>query len=352
MNCRFLLSSVFVLGSLATVAFASAATQAASAIVDGSVQYQINVSPIPAGDLRTYSAEEFSGYKTISLMHLAFSEEMLAKAATIPAASGETDFGKTGAIKPFNTSSGAVDLGMNNVPVLDQGSYGTCVTFSSAGALDTFLGKDTISQQCSLELDIADPADDTYSQGGLAGNYWNGAYLATQVINPILKQGFMSKTSCKTAYPSPSTTIKLADYQKSSDKTSLSKVTVNYHATNSIDLLKAALNAGHRMVFSSMIGPSVSGYNISIGGSQKSGGLWACQQASQDTANNCNGSYAGGHEIIAIGYDDAQQLIKIRNSWNTVVGDSGNYYMTYAYYNYWSTFAKTAGYIADGTELY
>jgi len=37
--------------------------------------------------------------------------------------------------------------------------------------------------------------------------------------------------------------------------------------------------------------------------------------------------------VIVIGYDDKQQLLKIRNSWDTVVGDHGNFYMTYAFFN-------------------
>lgn len=168
-----------------------------------------------------------------------------------------------------------------------------------------------------------------------------------------MKQGVVKKGGCfNKTYPSPSAKLtSLSQYTNASDKTALTNVTVNYHSKLPLNDLKAALKAGHRVVFSSMIGQSVDGYNILINGAQKSGGLWSCKQ-SQDTANNCNGSYAGGHEIVAIGYDDAQQLIKIRNSWNTVVGDDGDYYMTYAYFNYWSNFASTAGYIADGTEIY
>ena len=44
-------------------------------------------------------------------------------------------------------------LGMNNVPVLDQGSHGTCVTFAITAAIDAALSKgDYISQLCQLEL--------------------------------------------------------------------------------------------------------------------------------------------------------------------------------------------------------
>ena len=66
-----------------------------------------------------------------------------------------------------------VDLGMANVPVLDQGAYGTCVTFSSTAALDAILAQgDFVSQQCSLELDY-----------GLNNDYWDGAYYPSQIID-------------------------------------------------------------------------------------------------------------------------------------------------------------------------
>src|SRR5262245_37425480 len=43
-----------------------------------------------------------------------------------------------------------IDLGMNRVPVLDQGRHGSCVTFAVTAALDAELGKgDYISQLCN-----------------------------------------------------------------------------------------------------------------------------------------------------------------------------------------------------------
>src|SRR5437879_1335677 len=47
----------------------------------------------------------------------------------------------------------AINLGMNGVPVLDQGKHGSCVTFATTAAIDAVLGKgDYVSQLCSLEL--------------------------------------------------------------------------------------------------------------------------------------------------------------------------------------------------------
>lgn len=46
-----------------------------------------------------------------------------------------------------------VELGMNKVPVLDQGPYGTCATSAVTAALDALSQKgDYISQLCTLSL--------------------------------------------------------------------------------------------------------------------------------------------------------------------------------------------------------
>jgi C1A family cysteine protease len=39
--------------------------------------------------------------------------------------------------------------------------------------------------------------------------------------------------------------------------------------------------------------------------------------------------YTGGHAVCAVGYDDQQRVVIIRNSWGTKSGDKGYYYMPY-----------------------
>jgi hypothetical protein len=57
---------------------------------------------------------------------------------------------------PTTPSAGTakkMQLGMNNVPVLDQGGFGSCVTFANTAAVDADLSKgDYISQLCLLQL--------------------------------------------------------------------------------------------------------------------------------------------------------------------------------------------------------
>ena len=350
MVVRSLFSRFFILGSLACIISAQASERNVPQYkVTGSTQFYIPIAPpsnlSQTDGLKNYpTATERSGFKLISLMNLEPSEQLKQKRAKqLEAASKEKDYIKNG-ITPFSSSKGAVDLGMNNVPVLDQGAYGTCVTFSSTAALDALLGKgDYIDQQCSLELDEIDSKDDTYPEGGLNGDYWNGAYIASQVINPILQQGSIKKGDCfGDTYPNQYASLTSLDqYTDKSDKDSFKSVKEVFNQNLTLDAVKNALNQGHRVVFGSTIGSLVQGFSVKVGKTKSSGGLWACKQ-STTTTDYCT-TQAGGHEIVIIGYDDAQELLKIRNSWGPETGDNGDYYMTYSYFDRMNI---------DGTEVF
>lgn len=215
------------------------------------------------------------------------------------------------------------DLGMSNVPVLDQGQYGTCVTFSSTAALDARYNMgDRIDQQCTLALSKT-----------LGGNYWNGAYTPSQLIDPLVKYGYIEKGRCfGFNYPFPSQTVNIRKYKASS--TSLFTKYV-YVGEANLDKLKDVINKGSRVLIGFNIGAYASptgviGYNVKVDGVSKVGGLWACKQPGKPE-NNCINP-TGGHEVLVTGYDDSQKLLKIRNSWGYTVGDNGEFYMTYEYF--------------------
>ncbi len=229
-------------------------------------------------------------------------------------------------IKSFASSTNSVDVGMGNVPVLDQGQYGTCVTFASTAALDARLGRgDFISQQCSLALDKR-----------MGSDWWDGAYYPSQIIDPIQSYGVVEKFRCPSSYPDRDQSLDPQTYQNLADTEASAEVKKVKYVYSKSDLngMKAALKAGHRVVFAFLINASgqeaVQGFNIKVDGSTYQGGLWACKQGS--SPNYCVKSNAG-HEVVAIGYDDKQQLLKIRNSWSAQVGDNGDYYMSYAFFN-------------------
>jgi Papain family cysteine protease len=272
----------------------------------------------------SFDYESLAGIKTIQLMTIVPTQKMIEKNQNaLASSSGEKNY--SNGIVPFNQSPGAVDLGMSNVPVLDQGQYGTCVTFASTGALDARLSVGNyIDQQCSLALNLY-----------LGNNYWNGANNATQILAPLKQYGIIPKGNCfGYNYANTNQKVSPSTYQTRSNKSYANSI--NYiHENTNLNAVKAALNAGQRVAIGTGLADtgdyiSVEGFNMKINGRTTSGGLWACQQPSSNQ-NYC-ATQRAGHEIVIIGYDDNQQLLKIRNSWNTGVGDSGNFYMTYTFF--------------------
>ena len=145
-----------------------------------------------------------------------------------------------GGIRSFSGGS-AVDLGMDGVPVLDQGAYGTCVTFASTAALDARIGKgDYISQQCSLAL----------SQG-LSNNYWDGAYYPGQIIDPLRDNGVVEQSKCPDRYPSRYASVSVQDYKNLADaeaSAAVAAVTYSYSPSANLEGVKKALRSGSRVL--------------------------------------------------------------------------------------------------------
>lgn len=251
------------------------------------------------------------------------------------ALTGELDYSE--GIIPFSESPGAVDLGMNQVPVLDQGQYGTCVTFATTALLDAIIGEgDAISQQCSLALNKQ-----------LGHDYWNGAQNALQILRPLRTYGVVEKSKCTSQYPDASLKISSGDYQRyTTPRMNVGTVTGNFIEPITLNMVRSALNNNHRIVLgfgikkNASLSIPVSGFNMKVGNKNTVGGLWACSQ--NGSINYC-GSPTAGHAIVVIGYDDTQQLLKIRNSWSEIVGDNGDYYMTYRFFELMSF---------NGTEVY
>lgn len=261
--------------------------------------------------------------KHIRLLHL--SPERMKRENTFFFSKAEKNYGN--GIVHFTNSAHSVDVGMSDVSVLDQGEFGTCVTFSSTAALDARIqGGDFISQECSLALDV-----------GLGANYWDGANYPSQVIDPLKTYGVVSNNKCPVHYADDSYSLAAADYQAFTDVEASYKVAAIkyvYSAAANLNAVKAALKAGHRVLMAFQLSDAsqtaVQGFDIIVDGVQNSGGLWACKQGG--SPNYCQDSN-GGHEVLIIGYDDKQQLLKIRNSWGIQLGDNGDYYMTYTFFN-------------------
>ncbi|HLB42812.1 MAG TPA: C1 family peptidase [Gammaproteobacteria bacterium] len=261
--------------------------------------------------------------------------------------------------KESDTLPSFVNLGMNHVPVLDQGQHGTCVTFAITAAIDALLGKgDYLSQLCNLEL------GNYLEKKGYAPSGWNGSF-GPWVIDQIRRFGIINKNNQRTQscagikeYPTndgndPKVSMTLNAFKQMSENVRhkfysvyvmniSQRVSTNFsdieQAEKALQYVKQSLARGNRLTFGVIL--------VLI--PHCSAGACATYQAKYDTwaltteANEPNHPI-GGHEMVIIGYDDQaiaidkegkshQGLLFLRNSWGDDVGDYGNYYMTYDYF--------------------
>ncbi|ARG98722.1 C1 family peptidase [Legionella micdadei] len=251
-----------------------------------------------------------------------------------------------------------VELGMGNVPVLNQGMHGTCVTFAVSAAIDAVLNKgDYVSQLCSLQLGNY-LEKNAYFPSGWEGS-WGRFVLDQLAVFGIVNKEHQQSQGCGglTVYPvndmvEPSGYVNLEDYRQMSEdigeKVLWSPVLDIYQAlldrtdTNkTVEQVKAALNAGDRLTFGVLLLDFDLGFAGAVGKNKVDGDTWVLTpEIARDVYLKQN---FGGHEMVITGYDDNavaiddqgrehRGLFTLRNSWGKKVGDQGDFYMSYDYF--------------------
>lgn len=236
-----------------------------------------------------------------------------------------------------------VDLGMANVPVLDQGPHGSCVTFAVTAALNArFNAGDYISQQCILALGNAEYS---HNNDGYDFSGWNGLW-ADIALNRIRAHGVVNKVSCPDTYPNPSIALDKVSYDYLSlHKQWATNFTVKMLSMGDINAVKAELDNGHRVLFATLLNiadkETTMGYNLD---DEHVYGYWRFPETVEGKTeylkqiiNQLATDNIGAHEMVIIGYDDELKRFKIRNSWGTdyngkTFADHGNFYMSYEFY--------------------
>lgn len=255
-------------------------------------------------------------------------------------------------------------LGMNNVPVLNQGAHGTCVTFAASAAIDAALNKgDYVSQVCQLQLGRY------FEKNGFTPSGWNGSF-GSLVLSQMEQFGIVNKEKQQTLgcgglneYPvidDPKTDseMSLEQFHELSEILSGAQDTENqvgwspildlYQAvlertdTNkTIDEIKATLNKGDRVTFGVLMLDFNLGFMGAVGTHQGQFDSWVLTpEIARDIYLRPN---FGGHEMIITGYDDDaiatddqgrqyKGLFTLRNSWGDKFGNKGDFYMSYDYF--------------------
>lgn len=293
--------------------------------------------------------------KTVTLLKVALSSKIEQAIKNKLTAVASTPYATTDTTLPSQ-----VQLGMNNVPVMDQGQNGTCVTFAVTAAIDAGLNKgDYISQLCQLQLG-------QYLQtNGYMSSGWDGS-TADVVLNQMSMFGIINKQKQRlngcgglTEYPIdglPAITTPLMhpeDFhalseELSPDQFGFSTIMDSYEMAldnpnlyKKIDTIKQALNAGDRVTIGVLlaqdpVNPGVAG---AVGTFHAKNDSWVL------TPEIMTGEagIVGGHEMLITGYNDDAMIadahgnlyrgaFTLRNSWGAQVGDKGDFYMSYYYF--------------------
>lgn len=252
----------------------------------------------------------------------------------------------------------SIQLGMDNVPVLNQGIHGSCVIFAAAAAVDAILKKgDYVSPLCSLQLG-------QYLQTfGYLQSGWEGA-LAHSVLSQLEAFGFLSKEyqnqqGCGGLYEYPlldrhfGEAMPLTVFHPQSEsllehRIGWSSILDVYQSSHEpVDMqsllthVKAVLAKGDRVIIGVLLADPELGLAGAVGTYRALNDTWLLTPEIQQDMQQ-NPQYAG-HALLVTGFDDNayakddfgrihRGLITLRNSWGDKIGDHGNFYMSYDYF--------------------
>ncbi len=259
---------------------------------------------------------------------------------------------------PFQTVflGQAQQLGMNDVPVLNQGPFGSCVTFANIGAIDALLSpEEYISEWCNLTLgEYFEENSKNYPSG------WNGSF-GEIVLNQMLYMGVIPKRDESMIECGHASSYLLAGTKKSAMSLTefntysqpLENVTwnsiLNYmdglyfkekEMNGVLNDVKKTLMAKDRMTLGFLIDDAHLFLGIE-GQHMVPNDTWVMTPEIEQ--HLAEGRIDAGHEVIITGFDDDavvydkkggphQGVFTLRNSWGVQAGNHGDYYMTYDYF--------------------
>jgi C1A family cysteine protease len=211
--------------------------------------------------------------------------------------------------KMLRNLSEKIDLRKDCPPVFQQGQLGSC-TANSAGSMWQYVAS-------KLRVEIFTPSRlflyfNTRKMEGTV-HYDSGAYLR-DTLKSLSNEGICNENHWS--------------YDDTTDKfiriptddcyhEGLNHQVLSYQRVlQNIQQLKGCLMEGFPFVFGFTVFESF--FSISSNGKMP-------------LPNTNNESIAGGHAVMAVGYDDEKRVFIVRNSWGDDWGDAGYFYMPYSY---------------------
>jgi C1A family cysteine protease len=215
----------------------------------------------------------------------------------------------------------SIDLRDHFPPVYDQGRIGSCTANAIAGALEFDMLKQGLDDFTPSRLFIY------YNERAMEGTvpYDAGAQIRDG-IKSVASQGDCPEKlwpyddtpadPATGAFPSgakAATQPPQACYDQAVQHKAL-----NYRSiTQNLADMKGCLAEGYPFIFGFSVYESFEEYD-----KWKD---WTTPMPGHDER------IIGGHAVLAVGYDDEEQVFIVRNSWGQGWGDAGYYYMPYAY---------------------
>jgi len=211
-----------------------------------------------------------------------------------------------------------VDMTSKCPPVYDQGQLGSCTGNSIAGAVQF--------EQLKLKIPDFPPSRVFIYYNERVIEHTVTSDAGAQIrdgIKSVAKLGVCAETlwpySDQNTDPDPCPDCPYAKKPSANCFTEAkkTKVTVYQRLTPILNTLKGCLADGYPFVFGFTVYTSFEGPEVAKTGIVPMPGP--------------NEKVAGGHAVLAVGYDDTKQQFIVRNSWGTSWGRDGYFRMPYAY---------------------
>jgi len=200
----------------------------------------------------------------------------------------------------------STDLRPKMPPVYDQGQLGSCTANGIVALREYYMiaSGQPVTHLSRLYL--------YYKERELEGTI-------DQDAGAMIRDGMktLSKTGCalEVDFPYDISTFTHKPSDKAETDAAGFKI-ASYHRILTLKSLKSAIASGQPVVFGFMVYDSFESQSVA------DTGIVPMMPLQGD-------SLLGGHCVVAVGYDDATQLVKVRNSWGASWGDHGYCYMPY-----------------------
>jgi len=193
--------------------------------------------------------------------------------------------------------------------IKNQGSCGSCYAFAACATYESFKLIKTGATYDLSEQDFMMKAKAIGPYGGCDG--W---YLDTS-LNLLKNKGVTSESKCAYKGYEAACSSSGSDYKITS---------WSYKRTPSVDDIKSYLSKYGLVYCAFVVYRDFMNYT---------GGVY----------RYTSGSQAGGHAVAIVGYDDAKQAFKVKNSWGTGWGERGYFWIGYDQMNNCVQFGKYCG---------